>query len=142
MAPVQDYGPLSPAATARTMRLAVVDGALFALMLGIAETCFLAEAVRIGAGPLAIALITSLPLLCGGLGLVLILRLLRHVPRRRTWVVACALGQVLVLWLLASVVAVDADSAAVLLALLPHRPAALTCSCADTVDETIRGCSC
>jgi MFS family permease len=109
---------LSAASTAHTMRLAVVDGALFALMLGVGETCFLAEAVRIGAGPLAISLITSLPLLCGGLGSVLVLRLLRAVPQRRTWVVACALLQVGALLALAAAVAGGADTTATVLGLL------------------------
>ncbi len=100
------------------MHLAVVDGALFAAMLGIGETCFLAEAVRIGAGPWAVSVMTSLPLLCGGVGSILMLRLLRAVPRRRFWVVACALGQVAVLAVLAAAVALGVDRLPLVLALL------------------------
>lgn len=100
------------------MRLAVADGALFALMLGISETCFIAEAVRIGADPLELSLIASLPLLCGGVGSVLVLRGLARVPSRRSWVVACALAQVLTLALLAAAVHAGTDTVAVLLGLL------------------------
>ncbi|MGE3172725.1 MAG: MFS transporter [Planctomycetota bacterium] len=114
----RDPNRLTAAEIGRTMRMAMVDGALFALMLGVAETSFLAEAVRLGAGPLAIALLTSLPLLCGGLGSLLMLRALRRVPRRRVWVVGCALGQVVVLTALTAFVALDRNGVAVLLVLL------------------------
>jgi len=100
------------------MRLAVLDGALFAVMLGVSETCFIAEAVRIGANALELSLVASVPLLCGGVGSVTVLRGLQRVPRRRPWVAGCALAQAVALLGLATAVWLGGDTIALVLGIL------------------------
>lgn len=85
---------LPAGAIERAMRLSVVDGVLWAFMVGLSETYFSAEAVRLGATPLELSLVIALPLIVGALGATLVVRLLRAWPRRRALVVLCASAQV------------------------------------------------
>lgn len=80
-----------------TLRLSVVEGALAAGMVGLGEFWFVADAVRMGAGPLQLALLVTLPQLIGALGALAMVRSLRHAHSRRSRVVAMVLGQALVL---------------------------------------------
>jgi MFS family permease len=74
------------------MRLAVVEGVCWALMVGFGETYFLANALRLGATTLEQALVVTLPLALGSAGPLVALRLLYRAPRRRPIVVSlCAL---------------------------------------------------
>lgn len=93
--------PLSPRldapSTARSMRLAVVEGCLFALMVGVAETYVIADAVALRASPYQLALLIALPLLLGGVGPALVLGRLRRGWHRRPIAATCAVGQALAL---------------------------------------------
>jgi len=75
------------------MRLSVLDGAAYALMVGFGETYFLADAVRLGATRLQQGLIVTLPLCTGALGSVLSLALLARLRGRKGLVVAAAAVQ-------------------------------------------------
>ena len=84
------------------MRLSVIDGALWALMVGFGEAYFLADAVRLGASPWEQGLVVSLPLFTGGLGAVLAVRLLASATSRKRIVLASTLTQALLLGSLAT----------------------------------------
>ncbi len=86
----------------RTLRLSVVEGSLAAAMIGLGEFWFVADAVRLGAGPLVLGLLVTLPQLVGSLGSVAMLRSLRTARTRRTRVVAAVLGQAGVLVVLSA----------------------------------------
>jgi len=82
----QLHGPksqLSPERVRFALRASVVEGCAWALMVGLAETYFVATAVYLGAGPLALGLVVALPLAFGGLGPLLAIASLRARPRRR-----------------------------------------------------------
>ncbi|MEZ4321754.1 MAG: MFS transporter [Myxococcota bacterium] len=86
----------------QTLRLSVFEGALAAGMMGLGELWFVADAVRLGAGPLQLALVVTLPPLVGALGAVGMVAWLRRGSGRRARVVAMVLGQALVLAALAA----------------------------------------
>ncbi len=75
------------------MRLAVVEGCLFALMVGVAETYVVAAAVALRASAAELALLIALPLLMGGIGPAIVLGRLRRGWHRRPIVAACSTGQ-------------------------------------------------
>jgi len=83
------------------MRLSLVEGALYALMVGFGETYFLADAVRLGATRLEQGLVVTLPLCAGALGSLASLALLARVRTRKRIVVASTLVQVAILVALA-----------------------------------------
>ncbi len=95
-----ETGKLSAAAKRRAMRLSQFDGLAYALMLGLSETYFIADAIRMGASSLQLSLVVCLPLSLGALGPMLALRLLGRLSTRRPLVVAGALGQASTLLLL------------------------------------------
>jgi hypothetical protein len=87
-----------PAAEAhRAMRLSLVEGACWALMVGLGETYFPANAVRLGASPLELGLVVGLPLCLGAAGSTAALALLRRARRRRPLVALSAGSQSAVL---------------------------------------------
>ena len=94
----------------RTLRLSVLEGALAAAMVGLGEFWFLADGVRLGATPLQLALLVTLPQLLGSLGSVGMLSALRRARHRRPRVVAMVLGQAAVLGLLATMAALHRAS--------------------------------
>jgi predicted MFS family arabinose efflux permease len=79
------------------MRLSLLEGAAYALMVGFGETYFLADAVRLGATRLEQGLVVTLPLCAGALGSVAALALLARVRARKRVVVASAAVQVAIL---------------------------------------------
>ena len=83
------------------MRLSIVEGALYAVMVGFGDAFFLADAVRLGASALQQGLVITLPLLMGGAGSVLALRVLGAGRARKTVVLLGVALQVLVLSALA-----------------------------------------
>jgi MFS family permease len=88
---------LDPAAQRRALRLSVADGCAWALMVGLAESYFIAIAVHLGASALQLGLVVALPLALGGLGPLGTIALLRWRPRRRPLAVAAVGVQVTVL---------------------------------------------
>jgi MFS family permease len=81
----------------RALRLSVAEGCTWALMIGLAESYFIAIAVHLGATPLQLGLVVALPLALGGLGPLTAIALLRWRPRRRPLAVAAVAVQVAVL---------------------------------------------
>jgi len=82
------------------MRLSLVEGLLYALMVGCGETYFLPNAIRLGASALEQGLLISMPLFLGALGSLAALRALSRLRGRKGLVVvACLLQGVLLLLL-------------------------------------------
>lgn len=96
---------IQPASTPKVRRAAlrssVIEGVVYAGMVGLGEFWFLPDAVRLGASPLAIAALVTLPQLVGALGALGMLRLLRSARARRPLLVAAVVGQALGLLTLA-----------------------------------------
>jgi MFS family permease len=61
----------------RTLRLSVTEGTLAAVMVGLGELWFVADAVRLGGSPIQLSLLVTLPQLVGSIGSVAMLRSLR-----------------------------------------------------------------
>ncbi len=97
----QDARSVPPEILRRTLRLSIADGTLYAVMVGLGEAYFPADAVRLGASRLVLGLVVALPLALGALGPLLALRLLARWHVRRPFVVAAAAGQALTLLCLA-----------------------------------------
>jgi MFS family permease len=95
------HAALGPAALERGMRLSVYDGMAYALMVGLGETYFLADAIRMGASRLEQGLVIGLPLCVGAAGPAAALWISSRWGARKPLVVAAALGQALVLLALA-----------------------------------------
>lgn len=88
---------LSAPAIERAMRLSVLEGLVFALMVGFGEVYFLADAIRLSASPLELSLVVILPLFVGSLGPLLSLTFLRGVRARKRLVVVPVTAQALAL---------------------------------------------
>jgi MFS family permease len=88
---------LSARSIDRALRFSVWEGVAWALMVGLGETYFVADAVRLGATPLELALTVTLPLALGGFGPLLGLTVLRRRARRKPLVVSAILLQAAVL---------------------------------------------
>lgn len=96
----------------------MADGAVYALMVGTAEVYVLADAIRLGARPIELALLVGLPLAIGALGPLFALRSLAQARSRKPLVVGAALGQALVLASLGLVDLARVSSPASLIALV------------------------
>ncbi len=81
---------IDPVRSGRAMRLSLWEGAAWALMVGLGETYFIVDAIRLGATPIQISLTVTLPLALAGAGPLLVLALLRHRVRRKHIVVFAA----------------------------------------------------
>jgi len=88
---------LEGAPLSRALRLSVAEGCAWALMIGLAESYFIAIAVFLGATPLQLGLVVALPLALGGLGPLTTIALLRWRPRRRPLAVTAVAVQVVIL---------------------------------------------
>ena len=106
---------LTETARQRTMGLSRYDAAVYALMVGLGEAYFLADAVRLGARPAEIALLVGLPLAVGAGGPILALRLLGLLGR--PIVIWAAVGQAAMLFLLAGLTAAGVATVHLLIAL-------------------------
>ena len=98
---------LHPAETERAMRLSVIEAGVWALMVGLAETYFVATAVHLGATPLHVGLAVALPLAVGSLGPLIALRTLSAAVARRPLAVGSVVLQALVLLLLSTLLWTD-----------------------------------
>lgn len=97
------------------MRLSRVDAVVYAVMVGLGEAYFLADAVRLGASATQIALLVGLPLAIGAVGPILALRLLARSGRRKPVVVGAAALQAAMLLALSALDATGAMTTAVLI---------------------------
>lgn len=86
----------------RAMRDSVIEGAFYALMVGFGELFFVADAVRLGASPLALGLVVALPLFVGSLGAIASHKIISRGIARRRVVLAGTCGQIASLALLAT----------------------------------------
>jgi MFS family permease len=79
----------------RALQMSIVDGVLFALMLGVSESYFGACAVALGHGDTALALLATLPLFAGALAQAFTSPLVLCLGSRKRLVAAGALVQAL-----------------------------------------------
>ena len=96
------------------MQLSRVDAFVYALMVGLGEAYFVADAVRLGAGASEIALLVGLPLAVGAAGPIVALRLLARMGRRKPLVVGAAAAQAVTLLVLAALSAAGATTTGLL----------------------------
>lgn len=82
------------------MRLAVLEGIVYALMVGLGEQNFVLDVTRLGGSALEQGLVVSLPLCLGAAGPLLALGALARIGRRKPVVVASTLLQAAILVLL------------------------------------------
>lgn len=109
---------LQPGQLDRALRLSTAEGSAWALMVGLAETYFIAIGVHLGASPLELGLLVALPLALGGAGPLTSIRVLTaRVPRRSLAVSAVSL-QVLTLCTLATLLWLDKAGIPALVALV------------------------
>lgn len=92
---------LDPGAVARSLRLSVIEGCLFAMMVGFGETYVTANGIALGATAYELALLIAVPLLVGGAGPALVLWALRYGARRRVLCTLCTLGQAITMLVMA-----------------------------------------
>ncbi|MCB9699669.1 MAG: hypothetical protein H6738_22985 [Alphaproteobacteria bacterium] len=79
----------------RALRRSIVEGVLYAGLVGLGEFWLVADAVRQGAGPWALATLVTVPQLVGAVGALAAVRGLRHLPSRRPLTTAAVVGQAL-----------------------------------------------
>jgi MFS family permease len=77
------------------LRASMGDGAAFGVMVGVGETYFPAFALAIGLGEVAAGLISSVPMLAGGLLQLVSLRAVQWLGSEKRWVLLCASVQAL-----------------------------------------------
>src|SRR6056297_3542830 len=75
------------------LRSSTGDGAAFGVMVGVGETYFPAFALAIGLGEVAAGLISSLPMLAGGILQLVSLRAVSWLGSEKRWVLVCAAVQ-------------------------------------------------
>ncbi|MCB9730069.1 MAG: MFS transporter [Deltaproteobacteria bacterium] len=90
-------GVADDATRARTLRRSVVEGGLYALMAGLGELYFVADAIRLGASATVIVLVATLPVFVGSLGALGAVQLLARAVGRRALTVGAVLAQTAVL---------------------------------------------
>lgn len=84
------------------MRLSIVEGLFYALMVGFGEQNFLLDVTRLGGSSLEQGLVVALPLCVGAAGPLAAIGFLARLPRRRPVVAAAVFGQAALLGLLAA----------------------------------------
>lgn len=87
----------APETIQRSLRLSIVEGLAFALMVGFGEVFFLADAIRLSATRMEQGLIVALPLFVGSLGPISSLLFLAKLRSRKPLVVGASLCQALTL---------------------------------------------
>lgn len=99
MTPEAEVGaePVDVALRDRTLKRSVVEGGLYAVMAGLGELYFVADAIRLGATALEIVLVATLPVFIGSLGALGSLKLLQRAVGRRALTVGAVIAQILVL---------------------------------------------
>lgn len=106
---------LSTADVRRSLALSIVEGACYAVMVGLGEAYFIADAVRLGATSLQIGLLVGLPLAVGGLAATVVVHGLRKLRRRRPLAAGMGALQGAVLLVLSYLESTDRTTAGLLL---------------------------
>lgn len=129
----------------RALRLSIREGAAWALMVGLGETYFIADAVRLGASTLELALTVTLPLALAGAGPLLTLSTLRR-RNRRPVAFTAAIAQAFVLATLACLDGTGLNAPRILIAMVClYQISGLAAGTAwsswygDLVPESVRG---
>jgi len=78
------------AQTRANLRASTADGAAFGVMVGAGETYFAAFALAVGLGEISAGLVSSVPLLAGGILQLISLRAMNWIGSEKRWVVLCA----------------------------------------------------
>lgn len=87
---------IPPETQAKDRRRSYADGAFFSVMVGFGESYLSAFALAIGRSQVSSGLLSTLPLVFGGVLQMVTPRLSRLLTGHRSWVVACAVLQALV----------------------------------------------
>jgi len=83
--------PLSrPGVTRANLRASMADGATFGVMVGVGESYLAAFALAIGLGEIAAGLVSSVPLLVGGVLQLISLRAVYWFGGEKRWILFCA----------------------------------------------------
>jgi len=114
--PLVPPGSVAPPGVRRTLRASLADGVAYAAMVGLGETYFLADAIRLHASALEVALLVTLPLCVGGIGPIAAFWIVRRARRCRPLVVLSAAAQSLILGALAAGTFFDAVTPVLLIA--------------------------
>lgn len=86
----QGYVGFGQWTTRGNLRSSTLDGAAFGVMVGLGETYFAAFALALGLGEISAGLISSLPMLAGGILQLVSLRAVHWFGSEKRWVVLCA----------------------------------------------------
>ena len=97
LVPTKFFSPFASGPTSGSLRTnlrsSTGDGAAFGVMVGMGEAYFPAFALAIGLGEVAAGLISSLPMLAGGLLQLISLRAVDWLGSEKRWVLVCAAVQ-------------------------------------------------
>lgn len=81
--------------TKSNLRASVADGATFGVMVGAGESYFAAFALAVGLGEVSAGLVSSVPLLAGGVLQLISLRAVKWIGSEKRWIVLCSAMQAL-----------------------------------------------
>lgn len=79
-----------PAQTRANLRASMADGATFGVMVGVGESYLAAFALAVGLGEISAGLVSSVPLLVGGILQLISLRAVAWFGSEKRWIVFCA----------------------------------------------------
>jgi hypothetical protein len=81
---------LRPALTRTNLRASMADGATFGVMVGVGESYLAAFALAVGLGEISAGLVSSVPLLVGGILQLISLRAVAWFGSEKRWILFCA----------------------------------------------------
>lgn len=81
---------LRPAVTRSNLRASMADGATFGVMVGVGESYLAAFALAVGLGEISAGLVSSVPLLVGGILQLISLRAVAWFGSEKRWILFCA----------------------------------------------------
>lgn len=79
-----------PAVTRSNLRASMADGATFGMMVGVGESYLAAFALAVGLGEISAGLVSSVPLLVGGILQLISLRAVAWFGSEKRWILFCA----------------------------------------------------
>ncbi len=88
--PVSASRQLRPAVTRTNLRASMADGATFGVMVGVGESYLAAFALAVGLGEISAGLVSSIPLLVGGILQLVSLRAVAWFGSEKRWILFCA----------------------------------------------------
>jgi MFS family permease len=88
--PVSSSRQLRPTVTRTNLRASMADGATFGVMVGVGESYLAAFALAIGLGEISAGLVSSIPLLVGGILQLVSLRAVAWFGSEKRWILFCA----------------------------------------------------